>query len=329
MSDIKFSIVMLAYNCEKFIGKCLDSLINQDYPERNYEILITDDGSKDSTGSICDEYASKYPFIHVTHTENHGTSYARNVSIPKCKGDYIIFCDSDDFVSPQYISVLTRALELHEDADMLVFRYVYELNNDKWPHCDVEGMKKSYWRKFSSEEMLMKVFGDISIGGYTWNKLTRREIVQSNPFNNDLSVHDDHWWTVKILNRYKDMNVYFSDYPLYCYVQHQNFGQSRVPGRIYTKDGMSWFVTCLEEELKFENLSQKAKEQLKGLVYYWSTQNMYRMGRLMSAEVRRKVKSYLRKYAFIYYFRSLQPLSWKLRALMRQIAIFLHLFKYK
>ena len=323
------SIIVLAYNCEKYIPQCLDSLINQDIPERNYEVFITDDGSTDSTGEICDEYASKYPFIHVTHTENHGTSYARNVSIPKCTGDYIIFCDSDDFISPQYISVLTRAIELHKDADMFIFRYTFDLPNEKWPVYKVNSMTPSDWQSLSSEALMMKVFGDISIGGYTWNKLVRRELVQSTPFNDELAVMDDHWWVVNILNKYKDMHVYLSDYCMYCYVQHPNFGQSRVPGRIYAKDGMSWFVTCLEEELKLENLSPQVAEQLKGLVYYWSTNNMYRMGRLMADDVRKKINSYLKDYAWTYYRKSVHPLSWKLRALVRHIAIFLHVFKYR
>lgn len=323
------SIVVLAYNCEKFIPKCLDSLANQDCPQKNYEVYITDDGSKDSTGKICDEYAGKYPFIHVTHTPNQGTSAARNVSIPKCKGRYIVFCDSDDYVSPQYISVLTRAIELHDDADMLVFRYVFDLPGGKWPVCDTQGMKASDWTEISSASLLQKVFGDISIGGYTWNKAVKREIVQSTLFNESMSVHDDHWWTVKILTKHKDMKIYLSDYALYCYVQHPGFGQSRIPGRIYMKDGMSWFVACIEDELTFEGVTPEIARQLEGLIYYWSTQNMYRTGLLMSDEVRAKIKGYLRKYAMTYYFGSVQPFSWKLRALARHIACILHIHKYK
>ena len=323
------SIIIPAYNCEKYIPQCLDSLVNQDIPERNYEVFITDDGSTDSTGTICDEYAEKYPFIHVTHTDNHGPSHARNVGLSQCRSEYIIFCDSDDFVSPQYISVLTRTLELHNDTDMLVFKYMYDLPDGKWPLYDLSSMKDSDWQPLTAEDLIMRVFGDISIGGYSWNKLIKRVTAQSNPFNNELSVNEDHWWIVNILNKHRDIHIYFADYCLYCYMQRPDTGQGKLPERIYSKDGMSLYVAALEKELEFENLSPDTVLQIKALIYYWSTNNMYRMGRLMTEDVRKKIKSYLKDYAGTYYFRSVHPLSWKLRALVRHIAIFLHIFKYR
>lgn len=324
---VLISIVVLAYNCEKFIAKCLDSLCNQDYPEKNYEVLITDDGSKDNTGKICDEYAEKFPFIHVTHTENFGTSHARNVVLPQCKGDYITFCDSDDYVSPQLISLMTKAIEKYKDADMFAWKYTFELENNVWPVYDAENLKAP--DIYDSENFCLKVLNDISYGGYTWNKLTRREIAQQIAFNDELMVMDDHWWVVNVLNSHKEMRVYDFNYSLYCYVQHQNFGQSRLPGRIYTKDGMSWFVKCLENELTLKNLSPRIIEQIKGCIYYWSTSNMYQMGRKMSDETRAKIKLYLNKYAGTYYFHSHYPISWKLRALVRHVLIILGVHKFK
>ena len=86
-SDLRpmISIIVPAYNSEKYIQQALNSLINQDIPERNYEIIITGDGSTDSTGRICDSYAEKYSFIHVTHTENFGSSHSRNIALPQNK----------------------------------------------------------------------------------------------------------------------------------------------------------------------------------------------------------------------------------------------------
>ncbi|MBQ7560633.1 MAG: glycosyltransferase family 2 protein [Synergistaceae bacterium] len=331
MQDTLFSVIMLAYNCEKYITKCLDSYCSQDYPAKNFEILITDDGSTDKTGEICDSYAEKFPFVKVFHTKNQGTSAARNVALPHCQGKYITFCDSDDFVSPQLISILTHAVEIDPDSDMFVFNYCTELNNNQWPLYDISGMKISDWENISSENLSLEILKGTKIGGvggFTWNKVFKRELVQKILFDANLSVMDDQYWVIKVLSTYPDMKICKINYCLYCYVQHPNFGQSRIPGRIYNKDGLSWFVVCQCEELAL-NLTPKVREQIEGLIYYWSTGNLYQMGKLMTPETRKYIKSLMRKYAAKYYFRSKHSLSLKLRALFRHLLALLHVHKYK
>ena len=156
----KFSIIVPAYNAEKYIARCLDSLINQDIPERNYEILITDDGSTDKTGTICDNYAAKYPFIHVTHTSNHGVSHARNIAIEKCRGEYVMFCDADDLVSPQLIAVLAKAAEVFGSPDMMIYNLFRGMPQSGWPVYAIEAMNASCGKLFNAEETMMKIFTD-------------------------------------------------------------------------------------------------------------------------------------------------------------------------
>lgn len=98
------SVVVPVYNVEKYVAKCMDSLISQTYS--NIEIIMVDDGSKDSSGAICDEYAKKDPRIIVFHKENGGLSDARNYGIKRAKGKHISFVDSDDEVSRYYIEDL-------------------------------------------------------------------------------------------------------------------------------------------------------------------------------------------------------------------------------
>lgn len=102
------SVIIPIYNVEKYLKKCIDSVIAQTY--KNLEIILVDDGSPDNCGKICDEYAKKDRRIIVIHKENEGLSSARNAGIDICKGEYISFVDSDDFVSPYFIEMLYRGV---------------------------------------------------------------------------------------------------------------------------------------------------------------------------------------------------------------------------
>ena len=103
---MKFSILVPVYNVEKYLEQCIDSLLDQTYSEE-YEIILVDDGSTDSSGSICDGYEERYPDkVKVIHKENGGLSDARNVGMAAATGEYIAFVDSDDWLHLEYISVL-------------------------------------------------------------------------------------------------------------------------------------------------------------------------------------------------------------------------------
>ncbi|WP_259681110.1 glycosyltransferase family 2 protein [Limosilactobacillus fermentum] len=96
----KVSIIIPAYNAEKYLEQCLDSVCEQTY--KNIEILIVNDGSTDSTGKIIEKYASKDSRIQFFHNENHGVSYSRNYAIEHSTGTYIAPVDSDDIIAPGY-----------------------------------------------------------------------------------------------------------------------------------------------------------------------------------------------------------------------------------
>lgn len=102
--DILVSVIVPAYNAEKYIAFCLDSIISQTH--KNLEIIVVDDGSTDNTGKICDEYATKDSRIKVIHQENKGLSGARNAALDIMTGDYISFIDSDDYIEPQTMELL-------------------------------------------------------------------------------------------------------------------------------------------------------------------------------------------------------------------------------
>lgn len=111
------SFIVPVYNVEKYLEECLDSLITQDVPYDEYEIICIDDGSTDKSGKILDSYAEKYANIIVVHKENGGVSSARNCGINIAKGEYIWFVDSDDFIRDNCLSkVKSKILESKYDA---------------------------------------------------------------------------------------------------------------------------------------------------------------------------------------------------------------------
>lgn len=114
------SVIVPVYNVEKYLDKCVDSIVNQTY--KNLEIILVDDGSPDNCPKMCDNWAKKDKRIKVIHKENGGVSSARNVGIDNAKGEYIGFVDSDDWTEKKYIQKLYEVL-IQENADIALCGY--------------------------------------------------------------------------------------------------------------------------------------------------------------------------------------------------------------
>lgn len=109
------SVIVPVYNVEKYLRQCLDSLLEQTY--KNIEVVMVDDGSKDSSGKICDEYAKKYENFYAVHKENAGLGMARNTGFEHINGEYVTFLDSDDYLENDCIEILYNTL-LKQQVDM-------------------------------------------------------------------------------------------------------------------------------------------------------------------------------------------------------------------
>lgn len=136
----KFSIIIPAYNVESFLPACLDSVLSQDFSD--YEIILVDDGSTDSTTTICRQYAQKDPCVHLIIQPNSGLSEARNSGVKKSTGEYLIFLDGDDSLTPGTLTKIVGALDqFHETAqapvDLLRFQCQDLLENGELiPHSE-------------------------------------------------------------------------------------------------------------------------------------------------------------------------------------------------
>lgn len=139
-----FSIVIPVFNSEKYLRKCLESVLKQTYSE--FEVIIIDDGSTDSSPIILDKFAKRDSRIQVYHVKNEGVTKARKIGVSLTKGDYVIFIDSDDTINCELLSNIERTLKKFPNIDMIRFRckmindkpgFDHELYNDYNSDCNV------------------------------------------------------------------------------------------------------------------------------------------------------------------------------------------------
>ena len=104
----EISIIVPIYNVESCLRRCIDSILNQTFSD--YELILVDDGSTDSSGMICDEYAETDARVHVIHQKNAGVSAARNRGLDASVGTYVMFCDGDDYISPDWTDFMYQTI---------------------------------------------------------------------------------------------------------------------------------------------------------------------------------------------------------------------------
>lgn len=182
---MKYSIIIPVYNAEATLRRCLDSLVSQQFSD--YELLLINDGSADSSDAICREYADRYPQIRYFAKENGGVSSARNLGLTQAQGEYILFVDSDDFVTTDYFAVLTNALT-YEKPDLLMFGYrnfggiSAERNTGEFFENAETGIADRI-----STAMRRYLFSSL------WSRVFRRQIIEENGlrFDESLSIGED------------------------------------------------------------------------------------------------------------------------------------------
>lgn len=173
MKQSLISIIVPIYKVEKYLEKCIESILAQTY--KNIELILVDDGSPDNCPSICDRYAKKDSRVIVIHKQNGGLSDARNMGLNIAKGDFISFIDSDDFVSDDFCELLLGAI-IRENADMAICNYLRIDENDNLiqeKNVDLPFKNEC----ISPEEFMQGYFG--KQGWYyvvVWNKIYKRSL---------------------------------------------------------------------------------------------------------------------------------------------------------
>lgn len=183
------SVIIPVYNVEKYIHKCLNTLINQ--ITSDVEIICVDDGSTDNSGKICDEYARHNADVHVYHKANGGVASARNLGLSKARGEYIAWVDPDDYVSPNWFLRLREILNRDSPECVFFDYYTNDYGKITEVHSGLSG-------KLSKELLIFELSSDKRIESEMWLKVISRKIFQNLSFDESAIILEDYGMTTNI-----------------------------------------------------------------------------------------------------------------------------------
>lgn len=232
----KISVIVPVYKVEKYIYRCINSILNQVFTD--FELVLVDDGSPDNCGKICDEYALNDNRIHVIHKENGGLSDARNAGIDwafeHSDSEWLTFIDSDDWVHPEYLSFLYRAVcDYNNSISICNFKKTQEVLDFTHEHFNAKLETPQNMLVYNRENTVV-----------AWGKLYNKTIFQSLrfPFG---KLHEDEYTTYKALFSYPSIS--YLDNPLYFYyinptsITQSNWSIRRLDGLNAFREQMHFF----------------------------------------------------------------------------------------
>ncbi|WP_073348096.1 glycosyltransferase family 2 protein [Bacteroides congonensis] len=222
------SILVPAYNASAFLSQCMESIVNQTYP--NLQVVVVDDGSKDSTLVIAEQYAAKYPCVEVYHQENAGVAEARNKLLSLAKGDYVLFVDSDDWI--EYDMVERMLCTINELRVDIAVCGCIKVKDDKQTYCPV-----TYSRQIleGQENIIRALLFHKELNGSLWNKLVPRKFYEGLTFRKDIWYGEDCLFFWQALNRGVEKICYVTEC-FYHYrmnnqsISHEPFNYKKITG---------------------------------------------------------------------------------------------------
>jgi glycosyl transferase cpsJ len=236
------SVIIPVYNCEEYIGECIDSVAEQTYD--NIEIIVVNDGSKDESENIIKDKKKRYRNILYYKQRNKGVSAARNLGINKAKGKYITFVDGDDLVGKYLVERLVNQI-IHTDPECIIVSKPTQKINEFEER--VLGHKKPVVKSMSSDQALIKLLYPYGIDNGPCAKLYPTALLKKNLFNIDLSIAEDLELNYRLIKSSKIIKVL--NEKLYFYrpnpksAMNQEFNEKRLSGLTATdiiiKDALS------------------------------------------------------------------------------------------
>ena len=179
----KVSVIIPVYNAEKAVERCVDSVLDQEFTD--FELLLMDDGSRDTSPAILDEYAEKDSRVRVVHKENSGVSATRNMALDMARGEWVQFLDADDWITKDATKLFVRTAE-ENDADMVIadfYRVVGENTSRKGDIWTARVITREEYGSFMMQSPADYYYGVL------WNKLFRRDILEKFGLRMDESLH--------------------------------------------------------------------------------------------------------------------------------------------
>lgn len=253
----EISIIVPVYNVEKYLQQCLDSILAQSF--ENFEVILVNDGSTDSSGEICSLYTKKDNRIKIYHKKNGGVSSARNIGVKLCTGKYILFVDSDDYILKDYCEKLLK-ISQKSNSDIVICKMVRELSKNK---------KTQYNKKFlNREEALIEMFKGNLYRFSLSAKLFKASIVKEEIFPTGM-IHEDQGTTYKYFLKAK--KVLYIDYPGYVYFYREN----SILTEPYNKRRLDSFDHWKKIILNLKNESKNIKKEMFKRYSYWIIDNIF------------------------------------------------------
>lgn len=281
MPSPKISVIVPVYNVEKYLLRCVDSILVQTLTD--FELLLIDDGSTDNSGAICDGYAAKDSRIRVFHKPNGGVSSARNLGLDNARGEWITFADSDDYVYPNWLENYNIG-KIDEDIDLTI----QGVWTDKPLNNLVHKLTYSLGFEGSVTDAIQRL-NDSYIFGYLWIKIFRRNVIDAFNlrFDEGLNFLEDEMWMIEYLSHSQrvvayDRIGYFYHVPNWNHKYNINLiiykkllDKSNEYGFEYLKRKYAKYIT---EVLTFNFLEKKSryrKETIKNIKYYLVSYERY------------------------------------------------------
>ena len=305
-SNPKISVIVPVYKAEKYIHRCIDSLLAQTF--KNFELLLIDDGSPDSSGKICDEYASIDSRVRVFHKENGGVSSARQYGLEHAVGDYVIHADPDDWVESEMLQELYNKA-ISENADMVICDYyLFDLSTNRKTYVKVSP-------PLNSEELLAKIISG-EVHASLWNKLIKRTLF----FGNKIAF-------IEGLNMYEDLSVmfrlvYFANKiayvpePLYYYVIGRSGSYTSQKMSLSQQKNITDLIVLFDEFFKDKNIEGEIFKEVRyfkagtlckialygNLEYYEQTKTIYEDIELKDILMQPTIGAKLKPFGILLYF---------------------------
>lgn len=261
--ELKISVIVPVFNVEKYLCKCIDSIINQTYS--NLEIILVDDGSTDNCGVICDDYSLKDDRIKTIHKSNGGLSDARNAGLDAAAGDYVSFIDSDDYIHKRFYEILINLIvKYNGDIAQCEYLNIYEEDADKFID-DKFYIDEKITVLDNNNEALNNLFNENYINTVVvWNKLYKKDLFKDIRYPKG-KVHEDEYTTYKVLFNTKKMILTCRQ--MYYYLQRS----TSIMGKGFNIKCIDKLDAYYEQILFYNNkklfeLEDKAKSRLEGLI---------------------------------------------------------------
>lgn len=241
------SIIVPVYKVEEYLNRCVQSIVNQTYKE--FELILVDDGSPDCCSKLCDEWSKRDKRIKVIHKENGGLSDARNAGMRIAVGEYMVFIDSDDWISVSYLELLMQAMQ-EKDCEIVECETIRTAEKSEMRNTVVTDFGKAI--VYQTKEALKELIQDGCFHQYVWNKLYKRSVIQGILFEKG-KTNEDEFWTYQIFGNAK--RICKIDVPLYFYFQRD----TSIMGTSYSLKRLD----ALEAKMQRQQYVEKNYPELK------------------------------------------------------------------